>query len=170
MRAASRLEGMNTEMIDIREMQPEEIPRVSEIVCAGYRWLAERAGYTSTQLGALIAHRGSEESIHSQCESYRFLVAVRENRPLGVVGIEGAEVTKLFVDPGSHREGIGTALFRAAEEAIGESGHDTLFLGAFGPSIAFYEAMGLKADHEKPIDCGPLRGRRNTVMTKSLTR
>ncbi len=161
---------MKTTAIKIRDMRHDDIPRVSDIVCAGYRWLAERAGYSSAHLAALIAHRGSEEAIHSQRESYRFIVAVRDNHILGAVGIEGAEVSKLFVDPDSHRKGIGTALFRAAEEAIGESGHDTLFLGAFGPSIQFYEAMGLKPDHEKTIDCGPLRGKKHTVMSKGLSR
>ncbi|MBT7067444.1 MAG: GNAT family N-acetyltransferase [Verrucomicrobia bacterium] len=141
---------------------------MSEIVCAGYRWLAEQAGYPSGQLADMIAHRGSERAIREQCESYQFLVATRDSRILGVVGIEHAEVTKLFVDPSSLREGIGTALFRAAEEAIMKAGHGMLFLGAFGPSMPFYEAMGLSADHEKTIDCGPLRGRRNTVMKKSL--
>jgi GNAT superfamily N-acetyltransferase len=161
---------MNTETIDIRAMQPEDIPRVSEIVCAGYRWLAERAGYSSPQLKDMIAHRGSKKAIRSQCETYRFLVAMRDDNILGVVGIEDAEVTKLFVDPCALREGIGTSLFRAAETAIRKAGHEFLFLGAFGPSIPFYEAMGLRVAHRKTIGSGPLQGRQNTVMQKNLAR
>ena len=161
---------MKFDEIATRQMRCEEIPRVSEIVCAGYHWLAEEAGYTPDQVAGLIAQRGSEEAIRLQSKTYQFLVAVRKGYVVGVVGIEGAEVTKLFVDPRSLREGIGRRLFKAAEDNIMNAGHDTLVLGAFDPSVPFYMAMGMETDYRKTIENGPLRGQQNTVMKKSLVR
>ncbi|ANY09856.1 hypothetical protein AFB00_06815 [Pseudonocardia sp. HH130630-07] len=37
-------------------------------------------------------------------------VAVRDHTPVGWIGVDGDRVEALFVDPGAHRGGVGTAL------------------------------------------------------------
>jgi ribosomal protein S18 acetylase RimI-like enzyme len=159
---------MNEQEVKIREMRNEDLPRVSQIVCAGYRWLAEREGYTQEELDWLVAKRGSEQALRSQSMAYRFLVAGRADLILGVVAIKNNEVTKLYVDPEFHRQGIGAALFRTAEEIIAQAGDKELFLGSFASSVRFYEAMGLRVTRNKTASSGPLEGRRCVIMKKPL--
>lgn len=159
---------MNEQTVEIREMRDEDLAQVSQIVCAGYRWLAEQEGFTPKELDRLITKRGSEQAIRSQSLEYRFLVATKADLVVGVVAIKKSEVTKLYVDSEFHRQGIGTALFRAAEEIIAQDGHKELFLGAFPSSVPFYEAIGLRVSSTQVKHCGLLAGRQCAIMKKAL--
>jgi ribosomal protein S18 acetylase RimI-like enzyme len=159
---------MNEQTVEIREMRDIDLPRVSQIVCAGYRWLAGRAGFTPEELDRLVSRRGSEQAIRSQSLEYRFLVASKADLVVGVVAIKKNEVTKLYVDAEFHRQGIGAALFRAAEEIIEQDGHKELFLGAFPSSVPFYEAIGLRISSTQVKHCGLLAGRQCAIMKKTL--
>lgn len=141
---------------------------MSQIVCAGYRWLAEREGFTQEELNRLITQRGSEQAIRSQSLAYRFLVATKADLVVGAVAIKKNEVTKLYVDSEFHRQGIGRTLFRAAEEIIAGDGHKELFLGAFPSSVPFYEAIGLRISSTQVKHCGLLAGRQCAIMKKAL--
>ena len=155
-------------MVTIRAMLQEDLARVSDIVCAGYRLQAEQAGYTAEQLDRLIAERGIEPALVTQLEQCRFIVAVSEEEILGVAAIAGNEITKLYIDPQFLRRGVGTALFQAAEKIIAADGNRQLSLGAFAFRVPFYEAMGMQVATEKTITGGPLAGERQTILEKSL--
>ncbi len=162
------LQEMNKQTVEIRKMRDEDLPRVSQIVCAGYRWLAEQEGFTQEELDRLVARRGSERALRSQAQTYRFLVATKGEIVVGVVAIKKNEVTKLYVDPEHHRQGIGAALFHAAEEIIAQDGHKELFLGAFPSSVPFYEGIGLRVSSTEVKHCGLLAGRQCAIMKKTL--
>ena len=53
-------------MISIRAMEQNDIPRVSEIVCACYEWLRNHEGYSSELIDFLVEHRGSQETIRRE--------------------------------------------------------------------------------------------------------
>jgi GNAT superfamily N-acetyltransferase len=154
--------------ITIREMLPEDLPRVAEIVCAGYRWLAERERYTADQLRYLLLERGSEDAIQSQCQCYRFLVASMGSEVVGTVAFCENEVEKLYVDLHLHRQGIGTSLLEAALRVMIEQGHAEMFLAAFPAVVPFYERMGMNVIASKPVTRGPLAGRERVILWKSL--
>jgi len=144
------------------------LARTSQIVCVGYRSIAKREGYTPAELYRLIAERGSEEAIRQQRERYRFLVACSERDILGLVGIEGNEIAKLYVDPEYRRQGVGRKLYRAAEKAILDSGHKGIVLGTFPSSVPFYQSVGMTVVGARTVECGTLEGRQNVIMEKRL--
>ena len=154
--------------IAIREMHEEDLGEVSRILCADYRFLAEREGFTDEQLNSLLADRGSEASVREQRRVYSFRVAEGKDGLVGAAAVRGSELTKLYVDPPFHRNGIGGKLFGAALRLIRQDSHEEMVLGAFRSAIPFYERMGMTVSRWKTIDCGPLVGRRQAIMAMSL--
>ena len=76
-------------------------------------------------------------------------LAEREGDLAGVVGIIGAEVRVLYVDPSHQRHGVGTALLAHAEHELRTVGHARATLWAFRDNTvgrAFYEHRGWQAD------------------------
>ena len=72
--------------------------------------------------------------------------------------VEPGLVENLYVDPGARREGIGTALLRAAEADLAAEGATTVRLEAMAPNEAareFYTARGYtphRVAFEKPVE------------------
>ena len=60
--------------------------------------------------------------------------------PVGWIGVHGARVEALFVDPAAHRRGVGTALLAAATAGMGQV---TLDVNEQNPTaLAFYRRHG----------------------------
>ena len=87
----------------------------------------------------------------------RFLIASTEagvvgfaelllnDRPAEVEGITGAEVVRLYVQPGSHGTGVGRALLGRCEELVAASSLPSLWLTVWErneAAIGFYRRMG----------------------------
>ena len=161
---------MAKQKITIRPLKKEEVVAVSNIICAGYRWLAEAEGYSPEELRRLIAERGSLEAIKAQCEKYRFFVAAVQGEIVGALAIDKNEIAKLYVNPDCHGGGIGTALFKFAEKQIADEEYEEMTLRSFPSSAKFYEAMGMQLVVESMSTRGPLKGRKFLVYHKSLRR
>jgi len=91
------------------------------------------------------------------------LIAVAELRG-GCVGVaeisfagKKAELSKLFVDPAHHREGVGHALFDWAREEAARRGARVLALDADPAAAPFYEKMGARMVGSSPS--GSIPGR-----------
>jgi len=149
-------------------MTEGDLPSISRIVCGGYRSIAEAEGYSQEELDFLIAKRGSLEAIAAQSREYTFWVAADEGVLTGVAAIRNNELTKLYVESGRHRRGIGTMLFKWAEKIIGDAGFAEMILGAFPKSAAFYEKMGMLTTKIKIMETGPLRGHQIFIMHNPL--
>jgi ribosomal protein S18 acetylase RimI-like enzyme len=160
---------MQKQNVIVREMRDEDIVMVSDIICAGYTWLAQTEGFTSEELRHLIDERGSIDAISKQSKDCSFLVAVIDNNIVGMASIFKNEIAKLYVTPDWHNQGIGSALFNAAEKRIVDEGYSVIRLVAFPSSIKFYKAMGMKIDGEKTSTRGPLKGRAFVHFRKSIT-
>jgi len=151
-------------------MREEDCPEVSRVVCDSFRWAAEREGADEGEIGRYLTGRGSVTAIRDQFDEYQCLVACSGPTIVGMVAVKVNEVTKLYVDPPYHRRGIGTMLFSEAERLIARSRHKELVLGAaFGSSILFYEAMGMRAVGRKHDVLGTVEGANVMLMAKSLT-
>jgi GNAT superfamily N-acetyltransferase len=87
----------------------------------------------------------------------RFVLAERENRLLGFAelrvaeepapagAVSGAELVRLYVQPGAQRAGLGTALLARAEDLAAQAGLPFLWLTAWegnSRALAFYAARG----------------------------
>ncbi len=152
----------------IRGMTAADEQAVSDLLCACYRWIAEPEGYTAEQVGFLIEERGSLETVQRESREQQYLVTCRGESLLGMVAVSGNLITKLYVDPASHREGIGRALFEAAVEAVRAAGFETVALGTTPATVPFYEALGMRVDGHKDHTSGVFSGRRTMLMEKTL--
>ena len=155
--------------ISLRDMQETDCQDVSRLVCASFRWGAEREGMSEQTIKSYFSQRGSEDAIREQLKEYRCLIACSDKTMVGVVAIKENEITKLYVDPNFIRQGIGMKLFNAAEHIITEAGYDELILGVvFESSIPFYQAMGMSTISRTSVDCGPLASKDSILMRKQL--
>ncbi len=139
-----------------------------------------RGVYSESQVESWVQGNNPERYVAAMREDgERFLVAVARLR--GIVGFcayKDEEVRSLYIDPDWSRLGVGSALLKRAEAAIGEAGHAKVVIGASLVGLPFYESRGYRvvrhrhwrtrgglmipaADMEKPLAeaslCGPAR-------------
>ena len=91
-----------------------------------------------------------------------------ESEIVGVAATYNNIITKLYVDPKSFRQGIGSALFDAAEKHISSKGFNDIFLGAFPASAGFYESMGMELEDTKISAGGPIKGHQVFLYRKDI--
>ncbi len=156
-------------MVQIRRMENEDAAAVSEVLCSCYRWLAERERYTPEQAAFLLQKRGSEETVRAESREELYLVACVDGTLAGMVSVGGSEVTKLYVEPSRHGQGIGSELFAAAESAIREAGSDRMLLGTTPGTVPFYESMGMAVAGRRRPTGGPFTDRDVVIMEKRLS-
>ena len=150
-------------------MRQQDCSQVSCVVCSSFTWGARNEGFTSERIQDYISERGSENVIRNQFHEYQCLVACLGGHVVGMVAVEGNEITKLYVDPRFLRQKIGTKLFKATEEISARAGHEELMLGTvFDASIPFYEAMGMSKLGRKSVACGPIKGADTMLLNKRL--
>ena len=154
----------------IRGMTAADEQAVSDLLCVCYRWIAEPEGYTEEQVGFLLSQRGSLETVRRESREQQYLVACRGESLVGMVAVSGNQITKLYVDPAYHREGIGRALFEAAVAIIAAAGFDRAILGTTPGTVPFYEALGMSVSGHRDHTAGVFSGRRTILMEKALRR
>ena len=143
-----------------------DIQDVSRIVCMGYKFLADKEGYTNKQLACLIAERSSKECIRKWLVKYKCFVADDTKKIVGVIAVSKNDVAELWILTRHHGQGVGTALFKKAEQYIAGKGYNKLTIRTTGNATGFYEIMGAKVVGYKKCPCGPLRGRMLTFLEK----
>ncbi|MBD3219135.1 MAG: GNAT family N-acetyltransferase [candidate division Zixibacteria bacterium] len=131
-------------MLSIRAMKKEDIDNVSELLCSSYRYLAQTENYSKSELDFLLTKRGSVETIERESQIQNYIVAFEGEILVGMAAIEGCEITKLYVHPEWHRNGIGRQLFNYCKNEIFQEGHKELKVIAIGEStLPFYIALGM---------------------------
>ena len=157
-------------MITIRPMQKDDIPTVSRLLCDCYKWLGQTDGFGAEYVEFLVTKRGSIETVERESTVENYLVACIDDEIVGMVSIKGETITKLYVDPKRHRQGIGELLFEVAEEIIAREGHQKLTLGTLGESpVPFYTAMGMTVVGYKDFPEQFHLDKRAVLMQKILT-
>ena len=154
----------------LRPMTSTDSLPVSKIVAACYRLLAELEGFSEEQRDLLLAERSTESVVREGwLRQWECHVAESEGSVVGALAIEGNDVAELWVAPDQHRRGIGTSLFRFAEQRIADAGHQVITLRCAARGAApFYQAMGLEAVGALPCPFGPLEGWPITHYRKTL--
>jgi ribosomal protein S18 acetylase RimI-like enzyme len=147
-------------------MEKNDLTAVSGLLCECYRWLGEQGGCTQNQVEFLVSTRGSLDCVTRESETETYLVACRAREVVGVAAVSGNEITKLYVSPACHRQGIGARLLTAAESIIRDSGHGRLMLGAFRSAVPFYRAMGLSVMGRRTCTPAALAGLYMVLMQK----
>ncbi len=152
-------------------MSEEDIKRVSNLLCACYRWMGERDGLNSAELEFLIEKRGSVDTVRDEMVSQQYLVAGDGDVVAGVVAVKENDIAKLYVHPDHHHKGIGRQLFAAAEEIVNGAGYEELTTSAFGKApVPFYESMGMTVVDRFRGRPAVMSGRWAYVLKKLLDR
>ncbi len=156
-------------MVFIRAARQQDAEGISALLCACYAAFAETDGWPANVVDDVVEARGSVLAMSRLlCEESVF-VAVAEGQTVGIVSLNGNEVTKLFVAPGRQRHGIGTLLFQQAESFLAARGASSLRLGAAVKSaLPFWEKMRMQVTGQRAISCGPCRDMTVTLMRKRL--
>jgi ribosomal protein S18 acetylase RimI-like enzyme len=152
----------------IRRMGPRDELAVSLLLCECYRWLAAVERYSPQQLDFLIAERGSLKTVQVESRGQLYLVACRDETIIGMVAVAENVITKLYVASEHHRQGIGTALFDAAEASVRDAGSDQMTLGTTPSAVAFYERRGMRVMGHRLHHAGVFCGRETVLMEKTL--
>ena len=157
------------EMIRIREATRKDAETVSRIVCLCYEGFGQTDGFPGDVITELKKRRGSVECIRELITNEHVFVAADGSQIKGMVSIKDNEITKLFVDPHYHRQGIGKQLFTCAESFVREHGYRDMFLGAaVQTAVSFYERMGMTVTKRCKIDCGPCIGMTSIILGKTF--
>jgi len=156
--------------INIRPMAESDIKAVSEIVSEDYKYLAEREGFSSEQLEQLLTERSSQIAIDSWFVNWQCFVTELNGNVIGALAIGQNEIEELWVHPQYHSQGIGTAMFRKAENIIAKAGYTELTLCSAAVSARqFYVAMGAEVIEQKLCSFGPLVGWLLTHYRKKIS-
>lgn len=130
------------------------ILRKSELANLSVRRLTRR--WRSDLRGLAVAE------LDGQVEGF---VLIGPSRDQDVAGFAG-EIFMLYVHPDAWGRGVGSALLRAAIQALAHRGHRWLVLWVLAentPAQAFYRRMGLQRDGQSRLD-------RNTLGSPRLLR
>lgn len=150
-------------------MQKNDISMVSKVLCSSYRWLGEKEELPSDLIDFLVKQRGSIETIIRESVTETYLVACDGSLITGIVAVNKNEITKLYIDPKHHRQGIGRLLFSSAEKIITTNGYSNIILGAFGNSpVAFYKSMEMSITGRKVSKPGNSSEVIITLMEKTI--
>ncbi|HXA47028.1 MAG TPA: GNAT family N-acetyltransferase [Burkholderiaceae bacterium] len=154
--------------IAIREMMQTDDERICEISADCYRFAARVGDFTDAQMESSLLTHGTLAHVASLRTNGIASVAELNGQLVGVIATLENSVQALLVATAAHGMGVGHALFRHAEAAMANAGHQTLTLKTRPSAIPFYLKMGMEfAGHWTP-PAGPLAGVELTVLGKSL--
>ncbi|MBI4578139.1 MAG: GNAT family N-acetyltransferase [Planctomycetes bacterium] len=157
--------------MDIRPMTEDDVAEVAALLRACFGWLADREGFTAEQRAFLVGPRSSAETIRTESKTRPHLVACQGGAIVGFVTVNGRQIARLYVHPRYHRQGVGKALFEAAEAMIRAAGHGEMIVGALvDDAVAFYRAMGMSVAGHELYEPHIFLGRRVTLLAKNLLR
>ena len=161
-------EGDMQMVIKIRPMTESDVKSVSDLISAGYRFIAEPDGITDQQLKRLLEERCLPKHVRAIRNRFYCSVAEVEGRVVGLIALCGHNIEELWVLPEYHRQGIGTVLFQHAEQSIANSGHGKVAVLTTGYGKPFYQAMGMEVVDHRKVTIGPLVGRELVLLEKHL--
>jgi GNAT superfamily N-acetyltransferase len=148
--------------LEIRDARPADAERIAEINAAGWR-TAYMGIIKPERLAAIPVEdwaRTIRDNLEDLAEGSFSMVAERGGEIVGScfvvspprdedLGAELAELVAIYVDPGSWRQGIGTALLEAAQARAASSACSEMSLWTLTentPAQEFYERHGWRRD------------------------
>ncbi len=132
--------------MQIREAQAEDLGAINEVI---------RAAVMSWSLPDRVKRLSMNSHCYDELDlrHYHFLVAEQERHVVGVAAVDtdlhhldqqsALILHGMYVLPQHHGEGIGTALFEAAENYIKESGVNGMLVRAQKDATGFFEHCGM---------------------------
>jgi GNAT superfamily N-acetyltransferase len=155
-------------MIVVRQMTEGDDSAVCEISAQCFRFAAEARDFTPQQVAMALQEYCSREHVASLRLNGAGSVAELDGAVVGVVVTRDDSIQVLLVRPVAHRQGVGRALFRYAEEEIAKAGHALLRLKTAASAMPFYSAMGIARTGAWRPGGGPLSGAGLIVLEKPM--
>lgn len=97
--------------------------------------------YPPTEIDRLVQNF-SPQNVRELMKQRQTLVALAGGNVVGTGAIEGVDLKSVFVSPGWHRKGIGTALVVELEKIAASQGAEILKVSSSLSAIQFYSALG----------------------------
>jgi ribosomal protein S18 acetylase RimI-like enzyme len=160
-------EQEHQEMV-IRGARGDDLAAVQRVAHGSLAWLGRREGWNDEQLASIQSSFDSAEDLEQLRARQTWLVAVLDGGVVGYASLAGGDLCQLHVNPAHHRQGIGTALFRAAERIAHDTGEAELRVRSNPTSVPFYQAMGMRVGGEVPWRDPLFAGRKLTALRKPL--
>lgn len=154
----------------IERMTDADCVEVSDLLRACFNWLADREGFTDRQREFLTGPRSTVETLRAESQTRPHLVARgADGAILGVAAIRENEIARLYVHPRYHGQGVGKALFAAAEAMIHAAGFTEVTVAALVESAAaFYRARGMHETGRQPYEPEVFGERGVVLLAKSI--
>ena len=131
-----------------------------------YRRFAVTDGWPEAVTVACETTLASAAAIRAMMATGKVHLAIDDAACVGMVGVEGHEITALFVHSVFQRGGIGAFLFRWALTEIRNQGHDQAVVAVVaGSAIGFYERKGMRMTATARVSHGPCRGMTYSQLT-----
>ena len=142
---------------------------VSQVVTACYHFVAKPDRLTEEELeGGIREYCTPHYMSISRAKDIAF-VAEFDGTVVGFAATRDISIQQMFVDPDHHREGVGGALFRKAQDTVAKPGHSVLKVKTTRSALPFYTAMGMRQTGTYVIrGAGPWAGRELIVLEKGI--
>jgi len=155
-------------MIYIRPMEQTDELMIVDLIGECWRLLFEQNMITNKQLARLIEERCQPDKVWKYLRQYECFIAGNKGEVVGMLAFGKNVIEELWVHPMDQRQGIGTMLFKHAENKITKVGYSTLSVATTAYGKPFYEAMGMEFSEKRIITFGPLEGCELLVLEKRL--
>jgi|TARA_Y100000310_G_scaffold344430_1_gene457143 GNAT superfamily N-acetyltransferase len=127
----------------IREFREDDAVEISDFIIEVHRTLLK--DYYSNEVIESFCKYNSPEKIRKYSKERRFFVAENEGCLIGIIGIKNKnEVSKFFVHPSYHNQGIGKKLFEKVKQELIDEGHKTITTHSTIYAEPIYKALGFK--------------------------
>jgi GNAT superfamily N-acetyltransferase len=154
-------------MITIRRMTEADDLAASRIAEACYRCVAGPDHLTDEELHGGICEYCTPQYMSLSRVKFIAIVAELDGNLVGLAATRENRIQEMFVDPDYHRQGVGTALFRSAEQTVAAAGYSAIKVKTMSSALSFYMRMGMLQTGTHTIQGdSPWAGRELLVLEK----
>lgn len=93
---------------------------------------------------AVLSRLAAKGYLESKAKEYPLFVYEKDKKVVGMGGLKGNEIKRVYVDPSYQGKGIGKEILHFLEKLAREKGLDELVLYSFPNSVRFYQKQGYK--------------------------
>ena len=127
----------------IREFREDDATEISSFILEVHKTILK--DYYSNEVIESFCKYNSPEKIIKASKERRFYVAEGKNGLVGIIGIKNKnEVSKFFVHPSYHNQGIGKKLFKKVKQELVNEGYNTITTHSTIYAEPIYRALGFK--------------------------
>lgn len=137
----------------IRQLTPEDLPRCREIALA----CLNQVGGVNEAMRDILRERGKSERFYTYLQEMYTVVYEEDGRVLGLGSLTESEIKRMYTDPASQGQGVGTAIITTLEEEARRRGVQEVTAQAYTSAEGFYLRAGFRRVRPDVITHGEAR-------------